>query len=99
MNEENTITNQYDKDTGIMVDSNVPFPEDTRSNIKYPFAKMEVGDSIFIVLKEGDNADRLKNRLSQASRTFGKRQTPEQKFILRYRLEKEISGVRIWRKE
>ena len=99
MNEEKLITQQYDVETGIMVDSNVPFPEDTRSSTKYPFGKMEIGDSIFIILKEGDSGERLKNRLAQASRTFGKKQTPEQKFILRYRLENEISGVHIWRKE
>jgi hypothetical protein len=66
---------------------------------------MEVGDSIFIPLEEGDNAQRMKNRLSQATRTFGKKQDPEQHFIIRYRLEKigvgdrELSGVRIWRKD
>ena len=88
-----------DEDTGLVIDIGIPFPEDTRSGARYPFAKMNVGDSIFIPLKEGDNANRLKNRLSQASRTFGKKQEPEQKFILRYRLENETSGVRIWRKE
>ena len=49
---------------------------------------MEVNDSIFIPLKEGDNGNRLKNRLSQATRTYGKKQDPQQHFILRYRLEK-----------
>ena len=88
-----------DEETGLVIDIGIPFPEDTRSSTRYPFAKMNVGDSIFIPLKEGDNANRLKNRLSQASRTFGIKQEPEQKFILRYRLENETSGVRIWRKE
>ena len=83
----------------FIIDKSIPFPEDTRSSAKYPFKHMEVGDSIFLILKEGDNAKRMKNRLSQATRTYGKKQTPECHFILRYRLENEISGVRIWRKD
>jgi hypothetical protein len=54
---------------------------------------------MFFVLKEGDNAQRMKNRLAQASRTYGKKQEPEQHFVIRYRLENEISGVRVWRRD
>ena len=92
-------------DLKIKIDKGVPLPDDTRSTSNYPFADMEVGASIFIPLEEGDNAQRMKNRLSQATRTFGKKQDPEQHFIIRYRLEKigvgdrEHSGVRIWRKD
>ena len=88
-----------DKETGITIDIGIPLPEDRRSNTKYPFGNMEVGDSFFVQVAAGDNGDRLKNRLSQASRTFGKRQDPERKYILRTRLENEISGVRVWRTE
>ena len=83
----------------FIIDKDIPFPEDTRSSAKYPFQHMDVGDSLFLPLKEGDNAKRMKNRLSQATRTYGKKQDPEQHFIIRYRLENEISGVRIWRKD
>jgi len=83
----------------FIIDKDIPFPEDTRSSAKYPFQHMEVGDSLFLPLKEGDNAKRMKNRLSQATRTYGKKQDPERHFIIRYRLENEISGVRIWRKD
>ena len=92
-------------DLKIKIDKDVPLPDDTRSRSNSPFADMEVGDSIFIPLEEGDNAQRMKNRLSQATRTFGKKQDPEQHFIIRYRLEKigvgdrAHSGVRIWRKD
>jgi hypothetical protein len=58
---------------------------------------MKVGDSIFFILSPSDNAQRMKNRLAQASRGFGKKQEPEWKFVIRYRLEDEISGVRVWR--
>tara|TARA_R110000803_G_scaffold104396_1_gene172622 strand:+ start:99 stop:365 length:267 start_codon:yes stop_codon:yes gene_type:complete len=82
----------------IKIESNIPLPEDTRSGSTYPFGKMGVGDSMFLQLKEGDNAQRMKNRLSQATRTFGKKQEPQWHFVIRYRLEGEVSGVRIWRK-
>ena len=83
----------------FIIDKDIPFPEDTRSSAKYPFQHMDVGDSLFLPLKEGDNAKRMKTRLSQATRTFGKKQDPECHFIIRYRLENEVSGVRIWRKD
>ena len=63
-----------DEETGVTIDIGVPLPQDRRANVKYPFGKMEVGDSFFVTVEEDDNGDRLKNRLSQASRTFGKRQ-------------------------
>lgn len=88
-----------DTDTGIQIDIGIPLPTDTRSDSRYPFDKMSVGDSIFLVLKEGDNGTRMKNRLSQSTRSYGKKQDPEQHFILRFRLENEVSGVRIWRKD
>jgi hypothetical protein len=53
-------------------------------------------------MEPDDNVTRMKNRLSQACRTFGQKHDPEWKFIIRQRLEQvkgsEVSGVRIWRK-
>ena len=84
------------------IEKNVQLPTDLRSKNTYPFEDMEVGDSIFIKLAEKDDAQRLRNRLAQASRNFGKKQDPEWTFVLRYMLESygslEVSGVRIWRK-
>ena len=80
-----------------IIESGIPLPEDQRSQTGYPFAKMKVGDSIFFPLSPSDNSQRMKNRLAQASRGFGKKQEPEWKFVIRYRLEDEISGVRVWR--
>jgi len=88
-----------DEDTGIKIDVGVPLPLDVRTGSKYPFDKMEVNDSIFVVLIEGDTGRLLLNRLSQATRNYGKKQEPEQHFILRIRVENEISGVRIWRRD
>jgi len=85
--------------TEVIIDKGIPLPSDIRNELKYPFDKMSIGDSIFFTLGEGDNAQRMKNRLSQATRTYGKKQEPEQHFVIRYRLENEISGVRVWRKD
>ena len=86
----------------IQIDSDIPLPDDTRSRNRYPFGKMIVGDSIFIPMEPEDNVTRMKNRLSQACRTFGQKHDQEWKFIIRQRLEQvkgsEVSGVRIWRK-
>ena len=83
-----------------IIEKGIPFPTDIRGGMRYPiFSEMEVGDSLFFPLEEGDNANRMKNRLAQATRTYGKKQTPEQHFLIRYRLENEVSGVRVWRRD
>ena len=82
-----------------IIEKGIPLPEDQRSMTAYPFAQMEEGDSIFFPLSPSDNSKRMKNRLAQASRGFGKKQIPEWHFIIRYRLENEVSGVRVWRKD
>lgn len=90
------------------IEKNIPIPDDVRGqSSQRPWHKMEVGDSVFIPLKEDDNATRAKNRLQQSTRTFCKKHQPEWKFVLRYRLEEEIneanntrvevSGIRVWR--
>ena len=83
-----------------IIEKGIPFPTDIRGGMKYPiFSEMDVGDSLFFPLAEGDNANRMNNRLSQATRTYGKKQEPEQHFLIRYRLENEVSGVRVWRRD
>jgi hypothetical protein len=88
------------------IEKNIPIPEDIRgSSSQRPWHKMEVGDSVFIPLKDDDNAQRAKNRLQQSTRTFCKKHQPDWKFVLRYRLENtgvagtldEVSGIRVWR--
>ena len=59
-----------------IIESGIPLPEDQRSQTSYPFAKMNVGDSIFFQLSPSDNSQRMKNRLAQASRGFGKNKNP-----------------------
>jgi hypothetical protein len=83
-----------------IIDKGVPLPEDMRGGgTIYPFDQLEVSDSIFFPLSASDNAKRMRNRLAQASRTFGKKQEPEWHFVLRFVLENEVSGVRVWRRD
>ena len=87
----------------IELDDNVPIPTDTRNTMRYPWPKFKVNNSLFFSPDaDEDDAIRLKNRLDQSTRTFGAKQEPEWKFVLRVRLEKdskgkEQSGVRVWR--
>ncbi len=92
----------YEKPSEVQfkIDKDIPLPNDMRSRVsKYPWGMMDVGDSLFLPIEEGDDGKRMKNRIAQSCRNFGKKQKPEWKYTLRYRLENEVSGVRIWRSE
>lgn len=66
----------------IEIDKNVPIPEKRERKGKYPFPKMEVGDSFFT------KSDGVKAALSRYSKAHGV------DLISR----KEGDGFRIWRK-
>ena len=92
--------------TDFIIQKGYPIPEDIRGRTsQYKWGDMEVGDSVFIPLRDNDNANRARNRLQQSTRTFCKKHEPEWKFVLRYRLENtgvagtlgEQSGIRVWR--
>ena len=92
----------YEKPSEVQfkIDKNVPLPDDMRSRVsKYPWGMMDVGDSLFLPIEKGDDGKRMKNRIAQSCRNFGKKQEPQWKYTLRYRLENEVSGVRVWRSE
>ena len=100
LNSQESIEIQEPETTDFVIEQDIPLPDDIRgAQTKYPWSKLAAGHSIFCPLKEGDDAKRLKNRLSQSTRTFGRKQDPERHFVIRYRLENEISGVRVWRKD
>ena len=92
----------YEKPSEVQfkIDKDIPLPNDMRSRVsKYPWGMMDVGDSLFLPIEEGDDGKRMKNRIAQSCRNFGKKQEPQWKYTLRYRLEDEVSGVRVWRSE
>ena len=66
------------------IEKNIPVPE---GRSKYPFPKMEVGDSFFVPSKDIVGA-----RISVALNYY-KRKNPKKTFISR----KSADGMRIWR--
>lgn len=68
------------------IEKGVPIPEITHAS-KYPFEKMEVGDSFFV---EGDEA---KNRLYSSASVYSKRHGGKTKFVVRG----VDGGARCWR--
>ena len=57
---------------------------------KYPWKAMEVGDSFFVPVEEGDDIDRLQRAIIASSRFACKR-------ITRRVVEKGVLGLRVWK--
>lgn len=76
----------------IEIERGVPIPDIKRhSRRKYPFYRMEVGESVLI---EGD--DNVVRKASSAAMIYGKRN--DKKFTSRtIRREGRLIGCRIWR--
>ena len=82
------------QDEEFKIEKDIPIPPARRSSKrKYPFNKMQIGESILI---EGDR--KKLRKASCAAQVYGKRNS--KKFISRL-LEKdgEFFGVRLWRVE
>lgn len=73
----------------IKIETGIPLALDGRDRTKYPFAKMNIGDSFFI-----DNVhagDKLYSSISSASRGYGHRHNKK------FKQRRENNGVRVWR--
>lgn len=71
-----------------VIEKNIPVPPGNHS--KYPFAKMEVGDS-FLVKSEGKEPKNLISSIRQASYNCTK------KSGMKFRARIEGENVRVWR--
>jgi len=91
------------------IDKNIPLPEKesnyNKSNDKYPWKMMGVGDSVKInigTLDDGSKEDVIKfrSRLTSSYRRFGNNKVPIRRFTYRYLKSPtgEIDGLRVWRK-
>lgn len=69
------------------VEKGKPLPAYPRR--RYPFDRMEVGDSFWVPV--GDNSERTKSNLNGSARAFGRRKG--QKFSIR----RDEDGFRVWR--
>jgi hypothetical protein len=76
----------------FVIEKNVPIPASRVRTSGYPFREMVVGDS-FLVPASQEQLKAVKNRLSSASRNFGK------KSGVKFTVRQEDGGVRVWRAE
>ena len=94
----NNLEQELDNLLGkYQIERNVPLPAKGSANAArtiYPFKQMEVEDSFFVELKEGDNLPALQRRLVAAVTSY-RRRNGEGKFVVR----QVEDGVRVWRTE
>lgn len=74
------------------IERGVPIPP-VRSKFNFPWAEMEVGDSILIEAGKSETVDALKGRIKGSARYFGEK--TGRKF--RSLIDREEKGVRVWR--
>ena len=67
------------------IEKNIPVPEDRRGSRKYPFSKMEVGDSVFF---EGASSDGIEYTAARVSAC---------RWGWKFRARAADGGLRIWR--
>lgn len=76
----------------FQIEKDVPIPETANKRLrttKYPFRQLEVGDSFFVPLTNGQSATKLQRSLASCA--------ARQKVKVQTRCVE--NGVRVWRKE
>lgn len=84
-------------ETSIKVDKDVAIPPVSRgasAHGKYPYTKMEVGDSFAINAKADEDITIIRNRLRQSAAWANRRYAPA-----RFSVRTTETGVRVWRIE
>lgn len=81
---------QYDE---VKIEKGIEMPRINSKNSYYPYEKMEVGDSFYIEVKEGENMWNVQSRLLTSSKSFILKNNLQWKFTTR----KMDKGFRIWR--
>ena len=76
------------------VEKKVPIPV-VHSKFKYPWAWMELGDSVLIIADNGETLSKLKRRVGRAGRYYGQINGKKFKILMM----REENGVRVWRIE
>ena len=74
------------------IEAKVAIPE-VHSKHKYPWAEMEVEDSVFITAEDGEDLFNLKRKVGPAARYYGDVTGKKFKTLVM----REENGVRIWR--
>ena len=65
------------------------------SKNKYPWAEMELDDSVLIIADNGETLSKLKRRVGRAGRYYGQINGKKFKTLMM----REENGVRVWRVE
>jgi hypothetical protein len=65
------------------------------SKTKYPWAEMEIGDSVLIIADKGQTLSKLKRRVGRAGRYYGQMNGKKFKTLIM----REENAVRVWRIE
>lgn len=76
------------------VEKKVPNPV-IHSKHKYPWAGMELGDSVLVIADNGETLSKLKRRVGRAGRYYGQINGKKFKTLMM----REENGVRVWRVE
>lgn len=80
---------------GLKVEKDVPLPPSDIGKKKYPWQKMNIGDSFFIAVADGDEITRVRGLLNGGLQ-FRRRRYGE-RHATRSVVENGIRGVRVWR--
>jgi hypothetical protein len=74
------------------IEKNVPFPE-VHSKFRFPWAEMEVGDSVFIKAGKAETIEMLKRIVKGSSRYYGVKTGKKYRTLI----NRQERGVRVWR--
>lgn len=81
----------------IVIDRDIPVPgrrNTTGSRSKFPWTKMNVGDSFFVAGYSREGGPRKHTKMGT---TMGYKLVPNSSWIVRDAREKNTKGVRVWR--
>lgn len=67
---------------------------EVNSRVKYPWADMEVGDSVFFKAENRESVNKLKRKIVPSARYYGEKTNKEFKTLAERDPEE---GVRVWR--
>jgi hypothetical protein len=86
----------------ISIEKGVPIPDGRYTNggrEKYPFRRMEIGDSFFVSDEGRMSGQWLRAKLYTYAASVRKRGVPDLRITARVVEENGVSGVRVWRVE
>jgi hypothetical protein len=84
-----------DANSQFQIDKNIPVPNEGRE--KYPWSKMQPGDSFFVPGGRQTTADKRPGLMVQITVPAAAKRVPGTKWAVRQATENGVNGVRVWR--